>query len=180
MLPKIRKRSSAMTRSLALLAATIVAALGALTVNPNAAQAAYSEIGPYLTADVTCDSFSNTISVLGRFGAGPRYADSYQYLRVRYWALNVRTNRSFWLSPNGSWSTFVHRPWNGSSYEFLATNVPGFDRLPITGPDTEGYYGKFHVYVDYQWYTTMGWVGFYNIRTNSYGSGWGPTPYCYL
>jgi hypothetical protein len=174
------RHSSVSSRSLRFIAVALVAALAALAGAVAKADAyVASEIGDYRTASVTCDSFANTIEVMGRFGAGTYYNG--QWLRVRYWALDVEKNQTFWLSPNGAWTSFYHQRWDGYSITPLAPNVPS-EKYTITGFDDSSLrgYHRFQVYAQYQWLTTSGWVGTLGIKTGSYGSGYGSTPDCYL
>ena len=94
-------------------------------------------------------------------------------------AMGSQINQSFWLSPNGAWTTFLHKRWDGRSTTPLATNVP-YETYPINFPDSLQGYWRFQVYVQYGWYTTTGWAQTQGIKTNSYYSGWGSTPDCYL
>ena len=159
------------------LVAVICAAAIAMVAATTAHAYVSTEIGQYQRAEVTCDAFNNTIAVRGIFGAGTYYNS--QYLRVRYWAVDVENNQSFWLSPNGAWTTFLHKRWDGRSTTPLATNVP-YETYPINFPDSLQGYWRFQVYVQYGWYTTTGWAQTQGIKTNSYYSGWGSTPDCYL
>jgi hypothetical protein len=154
-----------------LIATTIVVLLATLGVTAEHASAyAANEIGRYEAPNVTCDAWMNTISVQGVFGAGTAYNTTRgQSLAVRYWAVNVNRNESFWLSPNGSWSGFTGLYWTGYMYTPLAWNVPSEYR-EVTAPNIGSDYGTapFDVYAQYAWLTSTGWV-FRTVKRSYYG-----------
>jgi hypothetical protein len=143
--------------------AAMVASFGV----PSAEAYRGDEIGLKRSPDVSCNPITNTISVQGGFGAGTAYTYTSQSLSVRYWMYDVDNKISFWLSRNGNWTSFVHKPWDGYSYTPWAPNVPVWEGRIIVAPEKYGYH-RFEVYAEYAWWTSTGWVTSTGHKTTCY------------
>lgn len=177
--------------------AAILISVATLLVATEPAKAG-SEIGQYEPAQVWCDSSSNTIWVTPRVGAGDNYTG--QWIRYRFWGIDLEDGTSFWLG-GSYWRTLFHQRvgpayqnaigiWMPGQVTGLATNAPT-EAWPVSAFKENRGYHRFHVVAQYQWYSTTyrGYVGNATLETRSYSNldysisyftGWAQAPDCYL
>jgi hypothetical protein len=148
-----------MRRIVVFAAATLAAAT--LTAGFRADDAkAYGRIGPYAPPTVTCDPFFQGMIVLPHLGASVEFWTQPQYLRFRYYILNIDTGYGSWTAftqPFPHIPVYVNTGYGGGTIVEYRGYAPVPEWRKWLGP------GRFKLYYEYQWYDggwfqRAGWV----------------------